>query len=184
LTIYALAYIIHNIINFQYESCDEGDGIVDDKTLLTLEGKEKLEKELVYLKTVKRVENTEAIKVARAQGDLSENAEYDAAKNEQAEIEHRIKEIEAMLENVEIIDVAGGNRSTVHIGGKVLLRDPDGDETEYEIVGTKEADPFNNRISNECAVGKAIIGHKKGDEVVVDTPAGKLVYTIVKIIKR
>jgi len=157
---------------------------VDEKTLLTLEGKQKLEEELVYLKTVKRPENTEAIKVARAQGDLSENAEYDAAKNEQAEIEHRIMEIEAMLKNVEIIDAGSGNRNVVHVGGKVLLCDPDGKEVEYEIVGTKEADPFCNRISNECAVGKAILGHKKGDEVVVDTPAGKLTYTVVKIVNK
>ncbi|MDO4935883.1 MAG: transcription elongation factor GreA [Phascolarctobacterium sp.] len=153
-----------------------------EKTLLTLEGKQKLEEELVYLKTVKRIENTEAIKVARAQGDLSENAEYDAAKNEQAEIEHRIMEIETMLKNVEIIDASAGNRNVVHLGGKVVLRDPDGEEIEYEIVGTKEADPFENRISNECAVGKAILGHKKGDEVVVDTASGPLTYTVVKIV--
>lgn len=157
---------------------------MEEKTLLTLEGKKKLEEELVYLKTVKRIENTEAIKVARAQGDLSENAEYDAAKNEQAEIEHRILEVEAMLKNVEIIDASGADKKVVHLGGKVLLRDPDGEEEEYEIVGTKEADPFKNRISNECPVGKAILGHKKGDEVEVDTEAGKMVYTIVKIINK
>ncbi|MCQ2362735.1 MAG: transcription elongation factor GreA [Acidaminococcaceae bacterium] len=158
--------------------------MVEEKTLLTLEGKQKLEEELVYLKTVKRPENTEAIKIARAQGDLSENAEYDAAKNEQAEIEHRIMDIETMLKNVEIIDGGSGNRNMVHVGGKVLLRDPEGEEVEYEIVGTKEADPFCNRISNECAVGKAIIGRRKGDKVVVDTPAGKLTYTVVKIINK
>ena len=157
---------------------------MEEKTLLTLEGKKKLEEELVYLKTVKRIENTEAIKVARAQGDLSENAEYDAAKNEQAEIEHRILELEAMLKNVQIIDASGADKKVVHLGGTVLLRDPDGDEEEYEIVGTKEADPFKNRISNECAVGKAILGHKKGDAVEVETEDGKLVYTIVKIINK
>ncbi len=157
---------------------------MEEKTLLTLEGKQKLEEELVYLKTVKRPENTEAIKIARAQGDLSENAEYDAAKNEQAEIDHRITEIETILKNVEIIDGGSGNRNVVHVGGRVLLRNPDGKDIEYEIVGTKEADPFCNRISNECAVGKAIIGHKKGDKVVVDTPAGKLTYTIVKIVNK
>lgn len=152
-----------------------------EKTLLTLEGKQKLEDELLYLKTVKRVENTEAIKIARAQGDLSENAEYDAAKNEQAEIEHRILEIESMLKDVEIIDASVGDKNVVHLGGKVLLNGPDGEE-EYEIVGTKEADPFKNRISNECAVGKAILGRKKGEEVIVETEAGKFKYTIVKII--
>ena len=170
---------------------------MEEKTLLTLEGKQKLEEELVYLKTVKRPENTEAIKIARAQGDLSENAEYDAADAtvhqtvtaeaaalEQAEIEHRIMDIETMLKNVEIIDGGSGNRNMVHVGGKVLLRDPEGEEVEYEIVGTKEADPFCNRISNECAVGKAIIGRRKGDKVVVDTPAGKLTYTVVKIINK
>lgn len=150
-------------------------------TLLTQEGKEKLEKELFELKTVKRIENTEAIKIARAQGDLSENAEYDAAKNEQAEIEHRIMEIEAMLKDVEIIDEKAGDKNVVHLGGKVVLRDQDGEEDTYEIVGTKEADPFANRISNECAVGKAILGRKKGEEVTVETDGGVFKYTIVKI---
>lgn len=153
-----------------------------EKTLLTQEGKEKLEKELYELENVRRAENIEAIKIARAQGDLSENAEYDAARNEQAEIEGRIAEIKSILENTEIIPDAG-NKNTVHLGGKVVLRDSDGDEEEYEIVGTKEADPFNNRISNECAVGKAILGKKKGQEVVVETEAGKFKYTIVKIVK-
>lgn len=153
-----------------------------EKTLLTQEGKEKLEKELVELKTVKRVENTEAIKIARAQGDLSENAEYDAAKNEQAEIEHRIMEIEAMLKNVEIIDSSSGDKNVAHLGGKVVLRGPDGEEEKYEIVGTKEADPLNNRISNECAVGKAILGKKKGQKVQVETESGVLTYEILKIV--
>ena len=153
------------------------------KTQLTAEGKAKLEAELHDLKTVKRVQNIEAIKEARAQGDLSENAEYDAAKAEQAEIEHRILELEDMLKEVEIIEVGAGGASTVHLGGWVTLKNPDGEILKYQIVGTKEADPLNDKISNECEVGKAVIGHKKGDKVEVNTPDGVIVYEIVKIAK-
>lgn len=153
------------------------------KTQLTAEGKAKLEAELQELKTVKRVENIEAIKEARAQGDLSENAEYDAAKAEQAEIEHRILELEDMLKEVEIIEVGSGTVNAVHLGGWVTLKDQDGEVLKFQIVGTKEADPFQDKISNECAVGKAVLGHKKGDKVKVDTPSGIIEYEIVKIAK-
>lgn len=150
------------------------------KTYLTEDGLEELKKELEYLKTEKRPEVINALKEARALGDLSENAEYDAARTEQAEVENKISEIEAMLENAELIKDVNTNK--VSIGTTVTLKYVEDDETDtYTIVGSKEADPFANKISNESPLAKAIIGSKKGQYVMVDSPNGKYQVEILEI---
>lgn len=138
---------------------------------LTAEGYLELETELNELKNVRRPEIINALKEARAQGDLSENADYDAARNEQAQIESRIKELEYKLEHSKITEPAkkGGNAS---IGSVVTIQDEDGDEEEYKLVSSVEADPFNNKISVESPIGIAIKGHKTGDTVLVESPNG------------
>ncbi len=138
---------------------------------LTQEGLDNLKKELDDLINVRRPENVQAIKEARALGDLSENAEYDAARNEQAVIEARIKQLEKMLENVSIIsDVS---TDSVSIGNTVTIKYVDDDEEdEYKIVGSQEADPFESRISNESPIAQALFNHKVGDIVTVDSPNG------------
>lgn len=150
------------------------------KTYLTEDGLEELKKELEYLKTEKRPDVINALKEARALGDLSENAEYDAARTEQAEVENKISEIEAMLENAELIKDVNTNK--VSIGTTVTLKYVEDDETDtYTIVGSKEADPFANKISNESPLAKAIIGAKKGQSVMVDSPNGKYQVEILEI---
>lgn len=150
------------------------------KTYLTEDGLEELKTELEYLKTERRPQVITALKEARALGDLSENAEYDAARTEQAEVEGKIAEIEAMLENAEIIKDVSTNK--VSIGTTVTLKYIEDDETDtYTIVGSKEADPFENKISNESPIAKAIIGAKKGQIVMVDSPNGKYEVEIVEI---
>ena len=145
---------------------------MDKKTVyLTEEGYQELKKELDDLINVKRPLNIKAIKEARALGDLSENAEYDAARNEQAELEGRIKKLEQILENVSIIkDVDNGS---VSIGNTVKIKYIDDDEEdEYKIVGSQEADPFESKISNESPIAKALLGKHVGDVVDVDSPNG------------
>ena len=144
-----------------------------NKTIyLTEQGLEDLKNELEELKTVKRAEVIQALKEARALGDLSENAEYDAARNEQAIVEGRIKELEVMIENVEII--SGETNGKVSIGSTVKLNYVDDDEEEeYKIVGSQEADPFDNKISNESPLAIALLGHKEGEVVTVESPTGK-----------
>lgn len=147
---------------------------------LTNEGLENLKSELDELKNVRRPEVIEALKEARALGDLSENAEYDAARNEQAVIENRIKEIEVMLENATIITDVKTDK--VGIGNKVTIEYVDDNEKEeYFIVGSKEADPFANKISNESPIAKAILGFKVGDTRSVDSPNGSYDVKIVEI---
>lgn len=147
---------------------------------LTADGFMKLESELDYLKKEKRLEVIKALKEARALGDLSENSEYDAARNEQALVEARIREIEITLENATIIQ-DGGN-DTVSIGTTVTLKyDGEDDCEEYKIVGSQEADPMSNKISNESPIAKAIMGSKKGDIVEVESPTGKYKVEIVKV---
>ena len=142
-----------------------------EKVILTEEGYKQLEKRLEELKFVKRPEITERIKIARDFGDLSENAEYDAAKNEQARIEGEIVEIEAKLKVAEIIKNDGGH-GVVNVGNKVKILDVDmNEEVTYEIVGTTEADVYKNKISNESPLGQALIGGKVGDTVVVHAPS-------------
>lgn len=151
---------------------------------VTDEGLKRLQEELEILKTQGRADIAEKIKVARGYGDLSENSEYDEAKNEQAKIEARIVEIEAMLKNVEIIEDVKGKAKTVVIGVKVKVLDCEyGDESEYRVVGSTEADPREGKISDESPVGKALLGKKIGDEVVVDAPGGEFKLKIVEISK-
>ena len=150
------------------------------ETFLTQEGLEEIKKELEELKMVKRPQVIEALKEARAQGDLSENAEYDAARSEQAIVESRIKELEAMVENAKVIEKT--NTDVVSIGSNVTIEYVDDNEKEeYSIVGSKEADPFSNKISNESPIAKAILGQKKGATVSVDSPNGKYDVKIIAV---
>jgi len=152
-----------------------------EEVILTKEGKEELEKRLEYLKVVKRAEITERIKVAREFGDLSENAEYDAAKNEQAMIEGEILEIEEKLKYAVIIKETA-KKGTVSLGSKVDLVDEDlGEKMTYEIVGTTEADVELGRISNESPIGNALLGRKAGETIKVAVPAGITTITIKKV---
>lgn len=147
---------------------------------LTQEGLDELKKELDELKLVKRPEVIAALKDARAQGDLSENAEYDAARTEQAIVESRIKELEVMLDNVKVIEKA--KTDIVSLGSKVTLKYiEENEEEEYTIVGSKEADPFENKISNESPIAKAILGLKAGETVSVDSPNGKYDVKIMSV---
>ena len=154
--------------------------MTDKKIYLTSEGLEELKSELDYLINVKRPENITAIKEARALGDLSENADYDAAKNEQAELEGRIKKLEKMLENVEIIEKVSTDK--VGIGCTVSIKYVDDDDTdEYKIVGSQEADPFMSKISNESPIAKAILNKKVRDIVEVESPNGVYKIEITEI---
>lgn len=147
---------------------------------LTQQGYDEIKKELDYLKLEKRPEVINALKDARALGDLSENAEYDAARNEQAEVEGKITELEAMLERAIIIKEVSTDK--VSIGTTVKLKYIEDDDTEvYSIVGSKEADPFNNKISNESPIAKAIMGLGVGSKVTVDSPNGKYDVEIIEI---
>ncbi|MFP3916975.1 transcription elongation factor GreA [Lysinibacillus telephonicus] len=149
---------------------------------MTLAGKQKLEEELEHLKTVKRKEVVERIKIARSFGDLSENSEYDSAKEEQGFVEGRISAIESMLRNAIIIEEAEGQSDIVTLGKTVTFVElPDGDEEEYTIVGSAEADPFEGRISNDSPIAKALLGHKVDDIVKLTTPGGDMEVRIVSI---
>lgn len=153
----------------------------EKKIYLTQQGFEELKKELDNLINVKRPANIQAIKEARALGDLSENADYDAAKNDQAEIEGRIKKIEKMLENVEIIEK--DDSSVVSLGTTVSIKyvDDEDETDEYQIVGSQEADPFMSKISNESPIAKAIMNKKVGDIVEVESPNGVYKIEIIDI---
>ena len=152
--------------------------------LLTDEGLKKLEEELEMLKTVRRKEIAEKIKVALSFGDLSENSEYDEAKNDQAMTEARIADIESMLKNVKLIDEEELTTEIIHIGSKVRVNDVEFDEVcDDQIVGSSEADPANGRISDESPVGKSLLGHKIGDRVEVETPGGVVLYEVLEIAK-
>ena len=147
---------------------------------LTQEGLDELKNELDNLINVRRPENIQAIKEARSLGDLSENAEYDAARNEQAQIEGRIKQLEKMLENVSIISEV--SKDKVGIGNTVAIKYVDDDEEdEYKIVGSQEADPFESRISNESPIAKALFDNKVGDVVTVESPNGSYEIEIIEI---
>ena len=148
--------------------------------LVTSQGFLKLEEELNELKTVRRPQVIEAIKDARAQGDLSENADYDAARNDQAELEARIKELEYMIEHATIIEENADGK--VSIGSTVVVSYVDDDDKEeYKIVGSLEANPFENRISNESPIGKAVLNKKVGDIVSVESPNGSYDVKILEI---
>ena len=150
---------------------------------LTAEGKRKLELELEDLKGRQRREVAEEIKVALGYGDLSENSEYDEAKNKQALVEAKIMELEAQLKIAKVIDTSANAVGVVHLGTSVIVYDPEFDEEEtYTIVGSQEANPLENRISDESPVGKALLGHMAGDELTVETPGGLVVYQIREVL--
>ena len=152
----------------------------EEQFYVTSEGLEEMKKELEDLKNVKRPEVINALKDARALGDLSENAEYDAARSEQALVENKIKELEQMIEHATIIEEVKTDK--VSVGTTVKIEYIDDKETEvYSIVGSKEADPFENKISNESPIAKALIGRKVNDIVSVDSPNGKYDVKIVEI---
>ena len=152
------------------------------KFVMTYEGVKKLENELEYLKTVKRKEITEKIKVALGYGDLSENSEYDEAKNEQAFTEGRIIQLENMLKNAEVVDEAEVPSDVVSVGARVKVKDYDFDEEViYTIVGSAEADPMEFKISNESPVGSGLIGKRVGDIVEISVPDGVSKYEILEI---
>jgi transcription elongation factor GreA len=150
--------------------------------ILTKEGYQSLKNEIEYLKTERRREVAERIKVAREFGDIAENAEYDSAKNEQAMLEARIAKLEERLAAARVIEKREISKDVVSIGSTVRLRDVDAKQTvEYRIVGSAEANPAELKLSNESPVGKAIIGRKKGETVEVTTPRGSLKYKILEI---
>jgi transcription elongation factor GreA len=149
---------------------------------MTLEGKQKLEQELEHLKTVKRKEVVERIKIARSFGDLSENSEYDSAKDEQAFVEGRITTIENMIRNAKIIEEDADSAGRVSLGKSVTFIElPDGEEETYTIVGSAEADPFEGKISNDSPIAKSLLGKHVGDKVTVQTPGGEMLVEITKI---
>lgn len=149
---------------------------------MTQEGKEKLEKELHHLKTEKRQEVVERIKVARGFGDLSENSEYDAAKDEQAFVESRIAALEKMIRNAVIIENDNDNPNMVSLGKSVTFVElPEGDEETYQIVGSAEADPFEGKISNDSPMAKSLLGHEIGEKITVVTPGGEMNVKIIKV---
>lgn len=153
------------------------------ETILTIEVLKELEAELEQLKVEGRKEAAEKIKVAKSYGDLSENSEYDEAMNDQAKLEARISEIEHIIKNAKILDVDSLGNENVHIGSVVRIVDKKKKEYTYTIVGFAQADPAAGKISDESPVGKALIGHKVGDKVTVETPNGALQFKIAEIIK-
>ena len=153
-----------------------------EKRQITPDGLKKYEDELNYLKVEKRAEVAQKIKEAREQGDLSENAEYDAAKDEQRDIEARINEIENILKNVEVVDKSDIKHGTIGIGSHVKLYDKqEKEEIEYDIVGSSEANSLLGKISNESPLGKLLLGKKKGDKVELVTEHSKVVFDILKV---
>ena len=149
---------------------------------LSAERLEELKQEMTYLKTVREREVAELIKEARSFGDLSENSEYDEAKNEQGKLYSRIAELDEILSNYTIISEQEKNMDTVHVGNTVVVEDLEFDEqVTYQIVGSQEADPMGGRISEESPFGRALLGRKAGEEVVVEAPAGSIRYKIVEI---
>ena len=156
--------------------------MAEKKNLLTDKGLKKLEEELQELRVVNRKEVAQKIKEAREQGDLSENAEYDAAKDEQKDIEARIEELEAILKNVEVIYTDEVDKEKVNVGCVVTVKDvANGNVQTFKIVGSTEADILNNKISNESPVGAALMGAKAGDKVTAEAPNGSFQFEIVEI---
>jgi len=153
------------------------------KVVLTYEGLKKREEELEELKIVRRKDVAEKIKEARGQGDLSENAEYDSAKEEQAEIEARISFLEKMLRNAEVIDEEDVSKDIISVGCTVRLFDVEFDEeVDYTIVGSAEADPMEGKISNESPVGMGLLGHKTGETVTISAPEGEIEFKVIEIL--
>ncbi|MSD83363.1 transcription elongation factor GreA [Lactobacillus curvatus] len=149
---------------------------------MTAEGKEKLAEELETLKMVKRPEVIDRIKIARSFGDLSENSEYESAKDEQSSLETRIAEVENMLRFAEVIDVDSIAADEIAVGKTVSFKDEeDGEEETYQIVGAAESDPFSGKISNDSPIAQALLGKRMGDKVVVQTPGGDMHVTITEV---
>ncbi len=168
--------------DLQYKRQEGVTGMQEKKNILTYEGLRKYEDELHELKVNKRQEVAQKIKEAREQGDLSENAEYDAAKDEQRDIEARIEELEKILKNAEVVVEDEVDLDKINIGCRVRILDIEySEELEYKIVGSTEANSLKGKISNESPVGKALIGRKIGDTVEVETPAGTFAYKILEI---
>lgn len=157
---------------------------MNEEMLLTKEGYDKIVAEHEELVSVRRAEVAERIKEAISYGDISENAEYDSAKNEQAELEERIYTLENMIRKAKIVQEEDVKGDVVNVGLKVKVKDIDaGFEEEFSIVGATESDPFNGKISNESSVGKALIGHRVGDKVAIEVPDGTINYEIIEITK-
>lgn len=185
--------ISNAVTSFGYDSADRlvkesgGHIMAEKKNILTYEGLKSLEDELQDLKVNKRKEVAAKIKEAREQGDLSENAEYDAAKDEQRDIEVRIEEIDKILKNAEVVVEDDVDVNVINVGSKVIIKDlefPDEDPEEYKIVGSTEADCLNGKISNESPVGVALIGSKVGDVVSVESTTGDIIkYEVLEIQK-
>ena len=154
--------------------------MADKPVYLTLEGKKKLEEELEYLTKVRRKEIADYIRLAKEEGDLSENSAYDEAKLAQGFNEGRVQTIEAQLRNAVIIN-GNGHSDKVDIGSTVTVVEDGSDEETYQIVGSAEADPLNGKISNESPIGRALLGAKPGDEVKAETPGGEIVFKVLKI---
>lgn len=158
--------------------------MINKEVLLTYEGLKKLEEELEYLKSEKRKEIAERIKAALAFGDITENAEYDEAKNEQAQNETRIVQLETMLKHATVIDEDEVDTKSVSLGAHVKIKElKTKEEFDYHIVGSTEADPLLFKISNESPVGSALMGHKVGDTIEVEVPGGKIKYKVIDIYK-
>ena len=179
---------IKNISTVMYTiiiNCERDVFIMSEKEIiLTSEGMQKIKDELEYLTVVKRHEVSEKIKVARGFGDLSENAEYDEAKKEQAEVEEKIQILENQLKHARVLDESEIDNDVVGLGSKVRLWDEEyEEEIEYAIVSSTEADPMNNKLSSDCPVGKALMGKKVNDEVSVSTPGGEEKYKILEILR-
>jgi len=154
--------------------------MVDGTHFLTPEGRKKLEEELEYLRTIRRTEVAQSLKSAIDEGDLSENAGYEEAKREQAFVEGRIRSIEAILGNAQVLE-SNGEHEIAALGATVTILEDGGEPEEYQIVGRTEADPLQGRISNESPLGKALIGKRVGDVVKVNTPGGAMQVKIVSI---
>lgn len=155
--------------------------ISEKKFPMTQAGKEKLEQELEHFKTVRRKEVVERIKIARSFGDLSENSEYDAAKDEQAFVEGRITTLENMIRNAEIIEESDGGSEVTIERTVTFIELPDGEKESYTIVGSAEADPFEGKISNESPIAKGLLGKSIDDEVMIQTPAGDMLVKIIAV---
>ncbi len=161
---------------------DRRSRVNEKEIVLTAEGLRKLEEELDHLKTVHRQEVNERIRQAKEFGDITENAEYEDAKQEQAFVEGRILKLEAMIRNARLIDESEFTSGEVHLGATVKVKDVTNNRSfEFTIVGSAESDPGNQRISNEAPIGRALMGKKKGDEVVVVTPKGSVNYKVEQI---
>ena len=151
---------------------------------LSAERLEELKSELTYLKTVREKEVADQIKEARSFGDLSENSEYDEAKNEQGKLYSRIAELENILSNFVVIEEHATDPNTVRLGSRITVKDVvTGDEETYQVVGSQEADPMNGKISEESPFGRALLGHREGEKVTVESPSGPIHYEIKKIVR-